>query len=59
MIPIVKSSIAKEVSLPGTRGFHINLPLIHRLRNLNHKAVDRLSMLLVSLFADFYPTLKH
>jgi hypothetical protein len=59
MIPIIKSRIIKESSPFGTQGFHIDSPLIHRLRNMNHKAVDRLSTLLVSLFADFYPTLKH
>jgi hypothetical protein len=59
MIPTDKYHTPKEVSPYGPRGFFSHIPVIHKMRNLNQKAVNILSTILVSLFADFYPTLKH
>ena len=54
-----KYHVPEVVSHFNPRGFFLNIPVIHKLRYLIHKAVNILSMILVSLFADFYPTLKH
>ena len=59
MIPADKNHIPKGMSANGLQGYSLNIPLIQRLRNLNHKAGNIWSTLLVTLFVDFYPTLKH
>jgi hypothetical protein len=59
MISTNKSHIPKKVSPFGSRGFFLNIPVIQRFHNLNLKAVNMFSTILISLFADYYPTLKH
>jgi len=39
-------------------GFHFHMVEFHRLRYLNYKAVNIVSRIFLSLFTDFYPTLK-
>jgi len=54
-----QSRIHRDVYSSGPDDYHFSVFEFHRLRYLNHNTVNILSMLLVSLFDDFYPTLKH
>jgi len=40
-------------------GFHFHTLEIHRLRFLNNRVINILSRVLISLFMDFYPSVKH
>jgi len=55
----IKGRVSKNVYPNGPDEFHFYILESHRFRFLNHRAVNILSMFLVSLFDDFYPTMKH
>ena len=52
-------NIPEKVAPFNRQGFTFNFSELRRLRFPNHTTANFLSTLLVSLFADFYPTLKH
>jgi len=59
MIHADKTRKGQEIIHENTSSFRFHILEFQRLRFLNDAAINIVSRLFLSLFADFHPTLKH